>query len=320
MTVSVADVLAAHEAGDTIALATSGTSGAPRSVVRTTASWWSSFDAYSELSGVVAGSRLWLPGPLAATANLFAAVHAEVVGASVVPSASGADRACLTPALLDRHLSLLAPGTRVTVAGDRLTLALADRAEATGLVVAHYYGAAELSFVAAGREEASLHAFPGVDVEDRDGELWARSPYLALGYAGNGSGPLRRDGAWATVGDRGYVVDGRVLVQGRPETVTTAGVTVLLAEVERALSGATGRPVACFGVPRASVGEELAAAVTSEDDLARVRSAAREVLAPGHRPRRWLVVDAMPLTPAGKVDRDALRSLVRPDGSDTMPA
>ncbi len=284
----VAAVLAAREQGHDLTLATSGTTGAPRTIVRTTESWWASFAPYTELSGVTAGSRVWVPGPLSGTMNLFAAVHAHVVGASLVAQ-DRASHACLTPALLDRHLDALPPATRVTVAGDALSPALADRAEAAGLAVAHYYGAAELSFVACGRDAASLGAFPGVEIEVRDDVVWVRSPYTA------------RPG-WQTVGDTGTWDGQRLAVTGRPDTVTTAGATVVLADVEAALDSR----VTCFGTVRESVGEVLAAAVTDADSLPALKALARDRLPASHRPRVWLVVDEIPLTTAGKVDRAAL--------------
>lgn len=305
----VAAVLEAHQRGVDIALGTSGTTGGPRSVVRSTASWWSSFTAYAELSGVERGARLWLPGPLTATMNLFAAVHAEVVGAHLVLRPGEATHACLTPATLDRRLDELAPATTVIVAGASLPRALADRAETAGHATRHYYGAAELSFVAAGRDADSLHRFPDVELEIRAGEIWVSSPYLCRvpewspRQPAQHSTALRRDGDWATVGDLGRLDGPRLVVTGRPDAIQTAGATVVLAEVERALEA--GGPLACFGVDRPSVGQVLAIVVTDRDDLPRIRRAAQG-LDPARRPRLWFLTDDLPVTGAGKVDRPAL--------------
>ena len=48
----------------------------------------------------------------------------------------------------------------VVVAGDRLSPGLADRAASAGHTVHHYYGAAQLSFVAWGRDAGFLAALP----------------------------------------------------------------------------------------------------------------------------------------------------------------
>src|SRR4051812_12098228 len=182
----VAAVLEAHDRGELIALRTSGTTSEPRAVVRTTSSWFDSFPQVTQLAGVHRRARVWVPGPLSATMNLFAAVHARYSGATVVDASDGATHAHLTPAMLrqalDRGTDLA--GVHVVVAGDRLPRDLADRTRATGAQVSHYYGAAELSFVAWGRHEEDLRPFPAVEVQIRDGVLWVRSPYVSDGYDG----------------------------------------------------------------------------------------------------------------------------------------
>ena len=114
-----------------------------------------------------------------------------------------------------------------------------------GAEVSHYFGAAELSFVAWGRHEDDLRAFPGVEVEVRDGVLWARSPFLAAGVrrVSPGRSCCDADG-FGTVGDRGAVAaDGTVTVLGRGDAaVLTGGATVQVADVESALRpGLAGR-------------------------------------------------------------------------------
>ena len=141
----VQTVLAAHDSRQRIALSTSGTTTSPRTLVRTTDSWWRSFDAYGRLTGVARGGRLWVPGPLTATMNLFAAVHATVVGAQIVGTPGEATDACLTPAQLDRLGHLLPDDARICVAGARLPEWLVSER------VVCYYGAAESA-----REEATF--------------------------------------------------------------------------------------------------------------------------------------------------------------------
>jgi acyl-coenzyme A synthetase/AMP-(fatty) acid ligase len=302
----VTAVLTAHDEGRPLALPTGGTTGAARRVLRTTTSWWASFVAYTELTGVTADARLWVPGPLTASMNLFAAVHAAAVGASLVPDAQAASHACLTPAQLDRHGEQLRSGTSVVVAGDALPHGLAAVARERGLTVARYYGASELSFVASSRAGEALAPFPGVEVEVRDGEIWVRSPYLCLGYAGS-PGTLRRDpDGWATVGDLGRYDGHTLTVLGRPGHVVTGGATVSLAEVESALAPLAAGSLAVCGVPHAALGSVLAAVLTRASDRERLEQHARASLPPSYRPRLWRVVPELPLTAAGKVDRQAL--------------
>jgi long-chain acyl-CoA synthetase len=308
----VAAFLSAHERGRPVALATSATAGLPRTVVRTTESWVSSFAAVSRLVGLTPASRVWVPGPLRATMNLFAAVHAVQAGATLVTSLAEATHAQLTPGALagclDREGSLA--GVTVVVAGDRLSPRLWARADDAGARVHHYYGAAELSFVAWGSHADDLRAFPGVEVAVRDGAIWARSPYLCLGYDGP-PGSLRRDEeGFATVGDRGLLSAGRLVVLGRPDAVTTGGVTVAVAEVEAALRPSASGEVVVLGVPHATLGSVLAVVLTRAEDHGPLVGVARERLDGAHRPRVWFHVPVLPMTTAAKVDREALVSSV----------
>jgi long-chain acyl-CoA synthetase len=311
----VAAFWAADAAGDPVVLQTSGSSGVPRTVVRTTTSWTSSFEAVSRLTGLVPGSRVWVPGPSTATMNLFAAVHASACGATVVPDPADATHAQLTPSALRRCLDDGVPldGLDVVVAGDRLAPALHRRAVEAGARVQHYYGAAELSFVAWGSHAEDLRPFPGAEVSVRDGEVWVRSPYLCLGYDGP-PGPLRTDDAgYATVGDRGALVEGLLRVAGRPGAVTVGGATVELADVEAVLRPAANGELVVVAAPR--FGRVLAAVLTDDRDHAPLLRLARARLEGAHRPRLWYRIDDLPRTPAGKVDQEAVRDLVAHESS-----
>lgn len=294
--------------GTLLRLPTSGSSSSPRHVLRTPASWADSFPAVSELTGIDGGSRVWVPGPPTSTMNLFAVVHAGHVGAALVDDSVKATHAVLTPTALSRLVaSGPVPPMTVVVAGDRLGPALHDRCVDAGLTVHHYYGAAELSFVAWGSHADALRPFPGVEVLGEDGSLWVRSPFVCEGYDG-APGPFeRRPDGFSTVGDLGEVRDGHVVVHGRPEAVTTGSATVLVADVEAALAGVGGGEVVVLGLPHEDLGSVLAAVLTDPADVAPARERAREVLTPAARPRLWLSCADPPLTAAGKVDREALR-------------
>lgn len=311
-------MLAARDRGDLLALRTSGTTGGARSVVRTTASWFDSFGHVTDLLALDQSSRVWVAGPLSATMNLFATVHAAAVGARVQSTPAGATHAVLTPTALTRALAhdVRLSGVHVLVAGDRLGRALHDEALAEGVGrVSHYYGAAELSFVAWGSHAEDLTPFPGVDVECRDGVVWVRSPYLCLRYDGP-DGPLtwNPDG-FATVGDRGAFEAGRLRVHGRgDDTVVTAGATVVVADVEAALEAATSHAVTVLGLPHPDLGEVLCAVVRTREHVQSLKAAGRHLLDPAHRPRRWFEAPTPPLTPAGKLDRERLRSMLQSGG------
>jgi acyl-CoA synthetase (AMP-forming)/AMP-acid ligase II len=214
----------------------------------------------------------------------------------------------LTPAmltgLLERGLGRL---RTVVCAGSTLPDPVRDRAREAGVQVVDYYGAAELSFVAI-RSGARLLPFPQVEVQVREGVIWARSPWLCQGYVPGQSGPLRHDaGGWATVGDRGRLDDdGGLHVLGRDDTVNTGGSTVACADVEAALRTCAGvLDAVVVGTPHPHLGELLEAVVVGAVtlDLAAVRTEVAPHLSDTHLPRRWHHWTGLPLTPAGKVDR-----------------
>lgn len=307
----VAAVLEARRAGALLALSTSGTSGTgTRRVLRSTDSWWDSFEAYSELTGVGRHARLWVPGPLTSTMNLFASVHAADVGADIVHDPADATHACLTPTQLERLGADLARGTSVVVAGAHLPERLLDTARGSGLRVAHYYGAAELSFVAAAPDGRALRAFAEVELEvrpaPRAGTIWVRSPWVCEGYDGPEGSLLLDPEGWASVGDLGRLEAGVLTVRGRPDAIVTAGATVLVADVEAVLRRSARGALAVHAADHPTLGQVVAVTLTDEADREVLHRVAREQLPVSHRPRVWHVVASLPSTDAGKVDRSAL--------------
>jgi len=296
---------------------TSGTSGRPRPVLRTAASWTTSFATLSEIAGLTSDDRVLLTGPLHATMHLFAAVHTLALGAELTDQPAQATAVHAVPAVLAdllRSLPAGAPLRTAVVAGDALNPAIAELALRRGIGVTEYYGAAELSFVAARRYPAPLRAFPGAEIRLRDdgaaaGTLWVRSPYLATGYPDGVTGPLRRSAdGFATVGDLAeYTGDGGLRIRGRGDAaITTGGATVIAEDVEAALGTVRGvTAVAVVGVPHARLGEVVTAVIepAAGADLTGLRTAARDLLSGPSLPRRWLVADRLPRTPGGKIAR-----------------
>lgn len=324
-----------------LVVVTSGTSGHPRPVLRTAASWTSSFGAFGDLTGIGPDDRVLLTGPLHATMHLFAAVHTLAVGAHLVDDPASATAAHTVPSRLATLLDELdaldtSPLRTVVVAGATLPDALAARARDRGLAIVEYYGAAELSFVAARRVPGPLRPFPGAEIELRAGVLWVRSPYLSLGYPGGVDGPYRRDAdGFATVGDlaeQTAAVDaadgattGGLRIRGRGDAaITTAGATVVAEDVEQALSTVPGvAAVAVVGVPHPRLGQLVVAVLEPAPgaDLTGIRDDARRRLRDQSLPRRWLIADSLPRTPGGKVARHAVTAaLAALDGDRPAPA
>ncbi|MGW2631076.1 class I adenylate-forming enzyme family protein [Streptomyces chattanoogensis] len=150
------------------------------------------------------------------------------------------------------------------------------------------------------------------------GEILARGPMTPLCYVGAPELNLRyrtADG-WVRTGDLGMLdADGTLRVVGRlKDIVIRGGANISPAEVEGELSSHPDiRDVMCVGVPDPLMGERLAACVVPrpgrKPELAGLCAHldAHGLERRKHPERLLLVTDELPLTPAGKPDRAALR-------------
>ncbi|MFC8180780.1 synthetase [Rhodococcus sp. NPDC057297] len=297
-------------AGAWLLIGTSGSTGRSRPLARTVQSWTDSFDEFTSITGIDGSDRVLVTGPLHATMHLFAAVHALWVGACVTDDPRGATVAHAVPAVL-RTLVETAPELRLAVvAGTTFDSGAAegwsgagrnDRFDRLHLRVVEYYGAAELSLVAARVVPEPLRLLPGVDAEIRDGLLYVRSPYRVLGAD-----------EWVCVGDlaeRGP--NGDLVVRGRGDAaVDVGGTTVIAEDVERLLDAIDGvRASAVVGTPHTVLGATVTAVLELDDPvvLDSVKARARAALQKEAVPRRWVVVDRLPRTGSGKIARARVR-------------
>jgi acyl-CoA synthetase (AMP-forming)/AMP-acid ligase II len=196
-----------------------------------------------------------------------------------------------------------------------------DRALADGWPVALTYGTTETtSQVATAPPELVVEKrgtvgapLDGVEVRiAADGEILVRGRTLARGRV-EPAAPLTDEGGWYHTGDVGRVdEDGHLWITGRSsDRIVTGGVTVDPREVEGVLRAHPAVVDACVvGLADAEWGEKVVAAVVPVEgafDLEDVDAWSRARLGPPRRPRRWLLVDALPLNANGKVDRAAVR-------------
>ena len=122
---------------------------------------------------------------------------------------------------------------------------------------------------------------------------------------------------WLHTGDLG-VMDprGYCQVTGRlKDMIIRGGENIYPREIEDRLVEHPGiSEVAVVGLPDERMGEEVAAVIRlapeAEADADAWRVFAREALAGPKVPRRWFVVDAMPTTPSGKIQRFKLPALI----------
>jgi acetyl-CoA synthetase len=214
---------------------------------------------------------------------------------------------------------------RVTYTGEPMDDATWEWIEQTlGLTPCGMYGSTEVGVIVVNypgfagyrvRRGALGKPAPGWQVGVVDAETHQPLPVGEVGEIA-----VRRKGAWFPVKDRGWMdADGYVHHGGRSDDVIiSAGWTLSALEIERALLAHPDvREAAVIGVPDALRGQVpqawVVAARTAPDLAEALQAHVRESLGRHEFPRHVEFVDALPRTPAGKIDRHALR--VRASGT-----
>jgi non-ribosomal peptide synthetase component E (peptide arylation enzyme) len=152
------------------------------------------------------------------------------------------------------------------------------------------------------------------------GEIVARGPMSPMCYVNSPDleRTLRIPDGWTRTGDLGVFDEhGRLnLVGRRKDVVIRGGLNISPAEVESVLiTHPAIRDVACVAVPDPLYGERLCACVATAAELT-LTDVTAHLAASGMEPRKFperlLLLPALPLGPAGKVDRQALRAQAAP--------
>uniref|UniRef100_UPI0004C8FE24 class I adenylate-forming enzyme family protein n=1 Tax=Streptomyces sp. NRRL WC-3742 TaxID=1463934 RepID=UPI0004C8FE24 len=145
------------------------------------------------------------------------------------------------------------------------------------------------------------------------GEIEVRSPGLMEGYLlADGSLTPVAPGSWFATGDLGRLDEsGNLHVAGRNRAVHRLGFTLYPEHLERKAENC-GRPVKVLAVddPRRGASLHFVVADPDGDTPAAWRGRLTAHLADYEQPNAVHVVDRFPLTPNGKVDPHALRTLI----------
>lgn len=147
------------------------------------------------------------------------------------------------------------------------------------------------------------------------GEIAATAPYVFDGYHDRPEETARTlvDG-WVRTGDVGRLDEEGYLylLDRRSDVVVTGGMNVYTGEVERVLGEcAAVADVAVVGIPHEEWGEAVHAFVVPHEDrgleVADLHDHAEERLAGYKRPKSIDVLEELPTTPFGKVDKERLK-------------
>jgi long-chain acyl-CoA synthetase len=164
-----------------------------------------------------------------------------------------------------------------------------------------------------GQDVAVLDAAHNEVAPGERGEVCLRGPNIMMGYLGNPEATAEAlRGGWLHTGDVGYVdEDGYYyLVDRKKDMIIRGGENVYPREVEDVLLEHSGvRAAAVVGRLDEVRGEEVHAVVVLAGgvDLAGVEEHCRERLAPFKVPSSWDVVEDLPKTATGKIDKKVLR-------------
>lgn len=319
---------------------TSGTTGVPKAAALPRRAFLAAAEAHTAHLGWDEDDRWLLAMPVAHVGGFSILTRCLYARRAVVLAPPGHPQAALqtmtahavtvasvVPAQLARLLDAgPAPASlrAVLLGGAAAPEGLVRRARAAGWPVLKTYGlteacaqvATERPDVPAPEGAVGPPLTPGA-VRIHHGRVQVRGPQLMSGYVGQGRLGFDPEG-WLETQDHGRLDEqGNLQILGRDaELIVTGGENVYPLEVEAALAGLGAfADAAVAGIPDETWGEVVAAAVMlvpGADWAPEAWDAALATrLAPHKRPRRWIQLDALPLTPAGKLDRRALAAKLR---------
>jgi len=336
-----------------LALATSGTGGAPKALIRDSAAWLRCFAAEETHLGLAPDDRVLALGAPAFSLTTYAALRALHLGVplgvleTVMPDRAQAVLDALRPTIVygappmvmmlarcawARRLD--APVRRVVTGGAPLTpVQMASVMDAwPSATLTTFHGAAETSYIAMNTAPDSADLadlgpiFPGVEARIADDRrLEVRTPYAARAVE-------TADGAWRDLADAdGWITlddhvawrGGQLYMLGRADArINIGGALHDPAPVEDAFEDVPWViEVAVVAVPDGRRSDQAVAAIVADDNLPTAdaaRADARDACARGPFPIGCVVVidGDVPRTAGGKLDR---RALARGLADGTLP-
>jgi acyl-CoA synthetase (AMP-forming)/AMP-acid ligase II len=315
--------------GTAVLIATSGSTGTPKIVELAAGALRHSAAATLARVGAAAGERWLCCLPPSHISGLQVLVRSLLAGTEPVimprfdPAAvatAGAAHLSVVPTQLRRLLDAgadLAGLRSILLGGAPAPPDLLAEARRRGARVFTTYGMSETcgGCVYDGVPLDGVRATVG-----GDGRIRLAGPVLFTGYRRRPdlTAAARRDG-WFLTQDLGtFDARGRLRVRGRADDViNTGGEKVVAGEVADVLARHPGvRDAVVVGRPDPEWGERVTAVVVPESaggtpvpDLPALRSWVRQTLPAHAAPRELRLVEAIPLLPSGKPDRERLRRL-----------
>lgn len=316
---------------------TGGSTGAPKVIARSHASWIASFDINQKLFDITQQSCTAVFGGIGYSLALYGVIEAAHIGADICMLAGlrpdvqcdellrqNATLLYITPTQL---AMLCAANTscpsilHIIIGGGVLPDGLRGlvRINFPNAVMTQFYGASETSFITIANTltpNGSVGApYPNVTLRFTDplgnetentGEVWVKSPYVFDGYVQGTSADTRFQDGFVTIGEYGRLdVAGHLYLLGRKNRmVTVADQNVFPEEIESFVANRFAPEHAIvLAQPDALRGHRLILIVqgkTASEDT--ILKACRDAFGPLKAPRRMLVIDPLPLLASGKPD------------------
>lgn len=321
---------------------TGGSSGAPKVIRRSQASWIASFHVNQARFGITDADRYAVLGELVHSLALYGVIEALHLGADLHLMAGmrpGAQADLIASAEISvlyatpAQLRLLTRAGRAPMPKMRQVLCGGGavdthlRAQIAALFpnaeCAEFYGASETSFIAMSDRSTPQGSvgqpYPNTQIRieapmGETGLIWIKSPYLFAEYAQGMSAETRWNDGFLTVGELGHFdAQGNLFVQGRAgrmvriadQTVYPEAVEILMCEV------ANGRHCAVIARPDPARGAVLIGVLSGAQDdalAARVLENCRATLGPLTMPKRIIFLKEFPLLPSGKPNLMAIQA------------
>jgi O-succinylbenzoic acid--CoA ligase len=333
-----------------VVMFTSGTTGDPAGVVLTLANVLASATASAFRLGVIPTDCWHLTLPIAHMGGLAPVYRSVLYGtalsvqrsfepAATLQALRTADATCvsLVPTMLEGLLDAGSlPELRIVLLGGAPTPPeLVERAHDRGVPVTPTYGMTETASQIASARPATAAAHPAsvghplvfaeLSVVDEQGatcgpgevgELVVSGPVVTPGYLDDARTEAAVCPGGLRTGDRVYRDEaGRVYVEGRlDDLIVTGGENVDPESVATAIRRhAAVDDCTVVGLPDPSWGERVAALVVTDGDVttAEIERHCRDRLAQFKHPRTVAFATALPRTPSGTVDREAVRRRLR---------
>lgn len=202
---------------------------------------------------------------------------------------------------------------------------VAEASERLGAHVKRAYGSTEAPTIATSTGTDPAHRSRDSDgrvvgqAELRiasDGELLVRGPELFAGYIDADQTRAATTRGWFRTGDLANLNNGWLTITGRiKDVIIRGGENISAGEVEEILARHPSvREAVAVGYPDDRLGERVCAFVVASDNFdlqACIQHFTNEGIARFKTPERVVVLGALPVLGAGKVDRSALRDLAR---------